>query len=177
MAGRKRVLAISGSTRTGSSNESILRFLESTYSDTLEFVFYSGLTTLPHFNPDLDREPPVSVLEARQSIAAADGVLICTPEYIFALPGALKNLIEWLVSTTVMDGKPTAYIVASGLGERSFESLGVILKTLSATVPEDSKLLIQGARAKIGVNEGPRDGQTAKDLRRLMESFVSSIKN
>ena len=177
MTGRKRVLAISGSTRTGSSNESILRFLESEYADKLEFVFYSGLTALPHFNPDLDREPPVSVLELRQSITASDGILICTPEYIFALPGALKNLIEWLVSTTVMDGKPTAYIVASGLGERSFESLGIILKTLSANVPEDSKLLIQGARAKMTANTGPRDEHTSKDLRRLMESFVLSIKN
>ncbi|MEP6737789.1 MAG: NADPH-dependent FMN reductase [Chryseolinea sp.] len=175
MTERRTILAISGSTRTGSSNESILRYLESQYSEVLEFVFYPGLTSLPHFNPDFDSTPPASVVQLRQSISDADGILICTPEYIFALPGALKNLIEWLVSTTIMDGKPTAYIVASGLGERSFESLGVILKTLSAQVSEESKLLIQGARAKMSANAGPKDEQTSQDLDRLMKSLISSL--
>jgi chromate reductase len=51
---------------------------------------FNSIDQLPHFNPDLDNEaPPESVLRFRQQIQEADGVLICTPEYVFSLPGSL----------------------------------------------------------------------------------------
>ncbi len=63
---------------------------------------------------DLDGEnPPEAVLAFRKQIAAADGVLICTPEYVFTLPGSLKNALEWCVSTTIFSQKPTGLITAS----------------------------------------------------------------
>ncbi len=112
---KKKVLAISGSTRKGSSNELILKQLSAAHG-YIEFDFYTELAELPHFNPDLDADPlPAQVQSLRNRIQNSDGVLICTPEYIFALPGALKNAIEWLVSTTILQDKPLAFIVASGL--------------------------------------------------------------
>jgi NADPH-dependent FMN reductase len=56
--------------------------------------------TLPRFNPDDDREgEPVhaAIAELREHIAAADALVLCAPEYAGALPGALKNLLEWTV--------------------------------------------------------------------------------
>ena len=108
-----------------------------------------GIAGLPHFSPDLDGEQvPQAVVEWRQMIAAADGVIICTPEYIFSLPAVLKNAIEWTVSTTVFLDKPVALIVASALGEQTFASLTLIMNTVGAVVGENAALLIQGTRGR-----------------------------
>ncbi|MEO7046069.1 MAG: NAD(P)H-dependent oxidoreductase [Ferruginibacter sp.] len=56
---------------------------------------FKGLKTLPHFNPELSIETtPKMILEFRQNIENADGVLICTPEYIFSFPSGLKMLLN-----------------------------------------------------------------------------------
>src|SRR5690348_7199909 len=88
---RKRVLAVSGSVRANSSNEAILRAVSLLRPD-LEMILYHGIGDLPYFNPDMVREGsdiPGPVKEWYRHIEEADGVLICTPEYVFSLPGAL----------------------------------------------------------------------------------------
>jgi NAD(P)H-dependent FMN reductase len=171
----KKIIAISGSTRTNSTNEGILRLLAKLYQDTLDVELYDGLAGLPHFNPDDDNENvAASVKNFREQIAQADGVIICTPEYVFSLPGALKNAIEWTVSTTVFSDKPVALIVASGLGEKTFESLTLIMNTVGAKIGEHAKLLIQGARSKIH-KDGNMDEQTLIALKKLMQSFTGTF--
>lgn len=149
----KNVLAISGSTRKQSTNEAVLQFIADKYRETLRVEIFTGIAGLPHFNPDLDQHPPRQVVDFRQRIAEADGIIICTPEYVFSLPGALKNAIEWTVSTTVFTEKPAALIVASSLGEKALESLLLIMTTLQAKVPDGGSLLLSGARAKVGNGE------------------------
>ena len=91
---RKRILAISGSTRAHSANEAILNAIASTYKEVLDVQVYTRIADLPYFNPDLDNEHvPLSVKTLRDLIEKADGVIICTPEYVFSLPGVLKNVI------------------------------------------------------------------------------------
>ena len=73
--------------------------------------------SLPHFNPDDDRDDdPVhpAVADLRRHIAEADAILICTPEYAGALPGSLKNLLEWTVGDGGTYRKPVAWINVSG---------------------------------------------------------------
>ncbi|HTE31908.1 MAG TPA: NADPH-dependent FMN reductase [Chryseolinea sp.] len=176
METRKKIFAISGSTRHGSSNEQILRTLSAQYSDQLDFHIFNALSLLPHFNPDLDKDPvPTPVLEFRELVNNADGVIICTPEYIFALPGALKNAIEWTVSTTVLLDKPLAFIVASGLGEKTFESLTVIMQTVGAIIGPNSRLLIQGARAKLRPDGSFNDEGIQRSVDQLMKSFMGTM--
>jgi len=77
---------------------------------------YGGLDDLPHFSPDRDGDdPPRSVGRLRELLRTADGVLIGTPEYAFGVPGALKNALDWTVSSGEFDGKPVAAISASPL--------------------------------------------------------------
>jgi chromate reductase, NAD(P)H dehydrogenase (quinone) len=103
---KKKVLAICGSTRTQSANLSIIQYVADIVTKQLEIEIYDDLAALPHFNPDLDKEKaPEIVEEFRSKIKNADGILICTPEYVFSLPGSLKNAIEWCVSTTVFSEK------------------------------------------------------------------------
>ena len=173
---KKKILAISGSTRVKSTNEALLNVIADRYRDRLEVQLYTGLSSLPHFNPDVDDDHiHPSVAEWRKLIADADGVLICTPEYVFSLPGALKNAIEWTVSTVVFENKPLAFIVASGLGEKTFESLTLIMKTVGAKMGEGATLLIQGSRGKVSSEGCIKDEGTSIAIDKLVDSFISTI--
>ena len=147
---KQKILAICGSTRKDSSNLRIIQTIAGLSSDIFEMEIFKGLHLLPHFNPDLDTDlPPDIVLQFRNQLIAADAVLICTPEYVFSLPGSLKNALEWTVSTTIFSGKPVAIITASGLGEKAHESLQLIMKTLEAKMNNSTQLLISAARASL----------------------------
>lgn len=92
-----QLLLVSGSLRSGSTNTAVLQTAQVLVPGGVATVLYRGMGGLPHFNPDDDREGEAvhaAVAELRAQIAAADGLLICTPEYAGALPGALKNLLE-----------------------------------------------------------------------------------
>lgn len=173
---KKKILGISGSTKPNSTNSLILNHLQELFYDTLELHIFNGIDKLPHFNPELDEKSlPVEVKEFRELIEKSDGVLFCTPEYVFSLPGSLKNAIEWSVSTTVFSNKPVAMIVAAASGEKAYESLSLILTTIEAILPDRSKLLIQGAKGKID-KEGIKDATVKKRIQEVITSLMESIK-
>jgi NAD(P)H-dependent FMN reductase len=103
-------------------------------------------------------------------------VIICTPEYVFSLPGALKNAIEWTVSTTLFSEKPVALITASALGQKAHEALQLIMKTIYARFDEQTQLLISGVRAKIK-DTGIVDEGTLQQVRSLVSHFAERMNN
>lgn len=169
-----KILAISGSTKSSSTSLTLLNFIKNRFESEIDITIYNEIDQLPHFNPDI-KKVPQNVLNFRDLIKQADGILFCTPEYVFSLPGSLKNAIEWQVSTTLFSEKPMALIVAAASGEKAFESLSLILTTLEAVLPDTSKLLIQGAKGKID-DKGPTVDGIVDQLGELMASFVSVIK-
>lgn len=175
---KKKILAISGSTRTNSSNLQIIKSIAALSSEDLEIEVYNKLSELPHFNPDVDdADISYSVEEFRNKIKEADGVLICTPEYVFSLPGSLKNAIEWTVSTIVFSDKPVALITASGLGEKAHESLQLIMKTVGAVFNKQTQLLISGARSKVNSNGEITNEATLSKVTELIEAFIKLVSN
>lgn len=168
------ILAISGSTRKNSTNERLIKFIAERFKDKTSIKLFEGVETLPHFVPGEEHLPP-SVADFRQKIETADAVLICTPEYVFSLPGSLKNAFEWLVATTVLSNKPTAFIIASASGEKAFEELDLVLKTLEARVEEGSKLLIQGAKGKINQNCEIENPVLISQIESLMNSLLKLV--
>lgn len=111
-----RVLGIAGSLRSSSHNRELLRLAASTAPAGVELETWEGLRDLPAFDEDAEASPPLSVARFRAAVAAADGVLIVTPEYNGSIPGALKNALDWAsrpVATNVFRGKPVAVIGAS----------------------------------------------------------------
>jgi chromate reductase len=112
-----RILGISGSLRRGSHNTSLLRTAALSLPSGVELEVYDALAELPHYNEDLDREPvPPAAAKLRAAIAAADGLLISTPEYNGSIPGVLKNAIDWAsrpFPDNAVKGKPVAVIGAS----------------------------------------------------------------
>ncbi|PIF33411.1 NAD(P)H-dependent FMN reductase [Flavobacterium sp. 9] len=169
-----KILAITGSTRKNSSNYKILKYISEHLKTDFEVEIFEDLAEIPHFNPDLDTEnPPKQVEVFRNKIIEADGVIICTPEYVFSLPGSLKNVLEWCVSTTIFSNKKTGLITASASGEMAHEQLILIMKTLEAKFEENTQLLIQGVRGKI--NE---EGKIINDETNIaLQKFISNFEN
>lgn len=174
---KRKVLAISGSTRKDSANLQIIKAIAELANDRLDIVIYNDLALLPHFNPDMDKDgsTPKIIEEFRNKIMDADGVLICTPEYVFSLPGSLKNAIEWTVSTTVFSEKPVALITASASGDKAHDSLLLIMETVQAKFTPRSQLLISGARAKINSSGKITDGATLDKIKELVEDFTGIV--
>jgi chromate reductase len=172
----KKILAISGSLRQGSSNHAILTYLGSIVPAGIEYTIYNDLALIPPFDPGLDTDtPPVAVANLRKLLTEADGLIICTPEYAFGVPGSLKNMLDWLVSSSTLVDKPVALITASLGGEHAHASLLLTLGALSANVVEGGTLLIQFIRSKMDAEGNIKDVETVKKLKNLLSLFLNSF--
>lgn len=173
-----KILAISGSTKPNSTSHQILNQIKANYSKVIELDIFEGIDKLPHFNPSItDENTPKEVIEFRSKIDYADGVILCTPEYVFSIPGSLKNAIEWCVSTTVFSHKPVAMIIAAASGEKAYESLSLIMTTIETVLPEESKLLIQGAKGKVNTNGEITDSNMLEQIETVVQSLIATIKD
>ncbi|HUW52913.1 MAG TPA: NADPH-dependent FMN reductase [Rhodanobacter sp.] len=134
MVPRRNVLCLSGSLRRVSSNTAVLEAAQQLAPATLELELYQGLGTLPLFNPDDDAEPlPAPVQSLRDAVGRADALLIACPEYAHGVPGAFKNLLDWLVGSVEFPGKLVLLLNTAARGSyHAQEALAEILYTMSA---------------------------------------------
>ena len=178
--GRKmRLLAISGSLRAASSNTILLGAAGLLVPEGVEVVVSDMIGKLRHFNPDLDAEgmkPPREVAALRSQIAAADGLLISTPEYAHGLPGVLKNALDWLVSSIEFHGKPVAILNASPRATYAMESLLEILKTMNAAVVTDACVSVPLIGRSLDVNDIVADPAISADVRAALRVFIEAIR-
>lgn len=174
------ILAISGSLRKISSNTTILQSIGKLLPQHVSYQLYEKLEDIPAFNPEKDIEPGIaSVIDFRQQVKQADGVIICTPEYAFGVPGALKNALDWTVSSAEFNEKPVIAISASPLptgGDKALTSLLLTLKALGTKMDEHSSLSIPVISHKIKNGE-LMDEATVHALKRLMEHVLELIIN
>jgi chromate reductase len=111
-----QILAIAGSLRAGSWNAALLRLAQERSPAGVRIEIWDGLRHLPPFSEDHEILAPASVEEMRAAIAAADALLVSTPEYNGGAPGQLKNAIDWAsrpYGLAAVVGKPAAVISAS----------------------------------------------------------------
>jgi chromate reductase len=166
-----RVLGLSGSLRRDSHNRALLRAAAAELRPDAELVEWDRVAELPAYDEDLDGAlVPEPVRALREAIAAADAILIATPEYNASLPGALKNALDWVSrphATNPLRGKPAAVVGAStGLFGAVWAQAEArkVLATIGANVLErelpvgqahdawapDGTLLDPGLRAALG---------------------------
>jgi chromate reductase, NAD(P)H dehydrogenase (quinone) len=175
MAKRKKIVAISGSTRQNSTNLNLLKAIEILFEDTIEMKIFEGIATLPHFNPDDTDKAIPEVMLFREKLRHADAVIICTPEYAHGVPGSLKNAIDWTVSTNEFSHKPTALITASTDGRAGHAALLETLQTIEAENVAQLQLLIQFASTKIGKDYIIKDEATLTAIKELITALLSTI--
>src|SRR5258706_1664860 len=166
-----KILAIPGSLRANSSTHVVLNEAEQMMPTNVDFEIFDGIGELPHF--DGAEEIPTVVQNFLEKLKESDGILICTPEYAFGVPGSLKNALEWTVGSMEMTSKPTALITASTGGEHGHESMLHTLRALSAQVGEGSSLLISFIRSKI--KEGKISDEKVKEsIQAAVNSLIQS---
>jgi chromate reductase len=174
MHSAKNIFAIIGSASTNSSNLKLVEHIAALTTEYFAISIFDRLRELPHFNPELSIEnTPQSILEFREKVSAADGILFCTPEYIFSIPSGLKNCIEWCVSTTVFAGKPAGIITAAAQGIKAHEELMLILKTVECKFTSETALHIQGIKGKLD-NSG---AVTDAGLNQALGDFIAAFRN
>lgn len=133
-----KLLAISGSSRAQSTNTALLRMLVDIGPPGLTVEVIENLQALPVFSPDHEgSKTPAIVREFIERIARADGIIISSPEYVRAIPGGLKNAIDWLVSGQEIIDKLVALIHASHRGDDMLESLRLVLGTVTGAFQDD----------------------------------------
>ncbi len=117
MATPIRVLGFAGSLRRASYNRGLLRAAAELLPEGMTLEVFD-LTPIPLYNADVEAQgfpPPVQDFEAR--IAAADALLIATPEYNYSVPGVLKNALDWASrppDSSPLSKKPLAMMGAGG---------------------------------------------------------------
>lgn len=172
----RKIFVINGSASEFSSNQKLIENFEALSRDFFELKIFDSLKTLPHFDPELSIEnTPEVIVNFRKQIKEADGVFICTPEYVFSIPSGLKNAIEWCVSTTVFSDKPLGIITASAYGVKGHEELQLIMRTVMAKFIPETTLLIQGIKGKVNEQGEIIDCKTKDDLKKLVEAFKSYL--
>ena len=169
---KRKILILLGSTKANSANQKIAQFFTNETTAFFEVETYP-LSILPYFNPDLETgDLPTTVAEFRSKIEASDGVFICTPEYVFSIPGILKNALEWTVSTMIFHEKPMAIITAASSGETAHASIQLIIKTIGGVFDEKTSLLISSPKSKMD-NEG---NFTNLETKALVENLIQRFR-
>lgn len=173
------ILLLSGSTRENSTNSAVLRTAASVDPTVASCTIYGDLENLPHFNPDTEMTHiPAIVQQTRDQIEAADAVLISTPEYAGAMPGALKNLIEWTIGAGSFVEKPVGWINCSPRedGARlTYESLRVVLGYADARIVESATARIPVNRAMVDDSGNLTDADTISAVQNLVARLAEHV--
>lgn len=171
-----RILGICGSLRAQSSNLAALEAAARLAPPPLELVFYRGLAGLPHFNPDLDGEqPPEPVTALRQAIADAQAIVICSPEYARGVAGALKNALDWLVSSAEFPGKAVAVINASQRATEADAALRLTLQTMSANLVTAASITLPLLGRNLDADGIVADAELSGQLSQALQDLKQAI--
>lgn len=172
------LLALSGSLRTASSTAALVRALAALVPNGVAVEVYNGLRHLPHFSSDTDGDaPPSPVADLRARVGAADAVVICTPEYAYGMPGALKNGLDWLVSSGELYRKPVAALSASPSpqgGERALAWLRQTLTALGAVMPDGASFPVPLVQQKLNA-DCVTDPGTSAQLRAALQRLAEAV--
>lgn len=179
-----QLIGLSGSLRRGSFNTGLVRAAAELLADG-DALSVRTLHGIPLYDADeeaLGGIPP-AVADLKDAIAAADGLLIATPEYNNSIPGVLKNAVDWLTRPPgdiprVFGGKPVALIGATPGGFGTILSQNEWLPTLRylGTRPWfEGRLLISRAQNLFDEQGTLTDEKTREQLRQFVQGFAAFV--
>lgn len=176
-----RVLAISGSTRTGSVNAAILRAAGELGGVEVKLELWDGLAAVEPFNEDDEAAPGAGVRAMREAMLAADALLFATPEYNSSLPGQLKNALDWAsrpYQASALHGKTAAVIGASPSGYGAKFAQAELRKVLTACGSDvvGDELCVAKAHTALGEDGLPVDEELRAALTALVAAVVAKVR-
>lgn len=181
MTTQTRVVGFAGSLRRGSYNRALLRAVEELAPDAMAFEIVS-IDDVPLFNQDVEAAGvPAAVEKLRRAVAAADGLLISTPEYNHGVSGVTKNAVDWLSRPprqSVLDGKPVAILGASpgitGTARGQSQLRQSLVFTNSPVLPQP-EVLVYRAHEKLDEEGRLVHDSTRTHLEKFLAAFVDWI--
>lgn len=179
------LIGISGSLRRGSYNSAVLRAAASMMPADSELRIES-IAAIPLYDGDAESASgiPEPVTRLKEAIAAADGLLLVTPEYNNSIPGVAKNAIDWLSRPPgdigrVFGGRPVALAGASPGGFGTILSQNAwlpVFRTLGADLWSGGRLLVSRAASVIDANGEISDPATRDNLAKFVSGFVDYVR-
>jgi NAD(P)H-dependent FMN reductase len=172
------LLTVSGSLRAGSSNAALLAAAGRVAPAGVTVSAYQGLGALPAFNPDLEEGPdpaPNAVAHWRAALAAADAVLISSPEYAHGIPGVLKNALDWVVGSGELVGKRVGLLSASAASHFAHPQLVEVLTVMSAALVPEATVVLDIPRRGVSAEQLAADPVVGPALERVVSALAPAV--
>lgn len=176
-----RLLGICGSLRKGSNTLAVLETMKQELAGKAEFSIQL-LDDVPLYNQDLDGDDkPAGVVALKQAIAAADGLVVASPEYNYGMSGVLKNAIDWASRpgfNSPLKDKPALIVTSSpgavGGARAQHQILEVLAAVLARPVPQ-MHVTIAGVGKKVE-NGRITDADTVKFLNGAADNLIADVR-
>ena len=177
------VVSICGSLRKGSYNRMLMQSLPGLAPPGMAITEAPPFTEIPLYNADVQAASgfPAPVTALADAIRAADGVIFCTPEYNFSLPGGLKNAIDWVsrLPGQPFAGKPIALQSASPGplgGARVQYDLRRMLVFLDALTLNKPEVFVGSCASRFDEKTGALTDPTTRDfVKQQLAAFAEFI--
>jgi NAD(P)H-dependent FMN reductase len=178
------LVGFAGSLRAGSYNRALLTAAANAMPEgsTLEVL---SIDDVPLYNADVEvgEGIPASVARLKDRIAAADGLVIATPEYNGGIPGVAKNLIDWISrpgddQPRVTHGKPVILMGATpgGLGTAFSQAAWLqVLRTLRMRVWVTGGPFYVSSASNSFDKQGRANDELKKRLAAYLKAYVDSL--
>ncbi len=178
-----KIIALSGALRRASYNTALLRAAAGLAPEGVGIELRT-LHGIPLYDGDVEAEGmPPAVTELREAIRAADALLIGTPEYNNAIPGVLKNGLDWLSRPSgeggkLFGGKPTALVGATPGGFGTVQSQDALLSVLRAFGNDfwmGGRLMVSKAGTVFDAEGRLIDDKVRVQLQQFVQGFVDFV--
>ena len=181
-----KLIGISGSLRRGSLNTRLIEAASSLLPDNVSMDIHS-IAEVPLYNFDIEDSEgiPSAVTQLKDAIAAADGLVISSPEYNNSIPGVLKNTIDWLsrppedipqvfgqLPVAIMGATPG--IFGTTLAQTAWLP---VMRTLGTQVWTGGRLLLPRAGQALGESDKDVDEALQQRLQKFMAGFVAFVRS
>ena len=177
------IISICGSLRKGSYNRVLMNALPALAPAGMSIKEAPSFREFPLYNADIQNSSgfPATVTTMADAIRSADGVIFCTPEYNFSIPGGLKNAIDWVsrLPNQPFAGKPIAIQSVSpgplggGRVQYDLRRTMVFLDALTLNKPE---IFVGSCATKIDEKSGElKDDTTRNFVKQQLDAFAKFI--
>jgi chromate reductase, NAD(P)H dehydrogenase (quinone) len=175
------IVGIAGSRRSASWARSLLRAAANRPPVNVRVTLWDGLAAVPSFNEDAEDPVPAGVAEMRDLIERSDALLIATPEYNQAIPGVLKNALDWAsrpLGASVLTDMPVAVVGTSPLPSGAASALSDVQEVLSALRAEvvEADLAVGQVHTRIDAAGKISDPELAARVTELLVKLARSAK-
>ncbi len=177
---KRTILAISGSLRRESVTMRVLKAFGERAPRDVEFRV-ADISKLPVYNQDLELPEPDFLLEFKEQIKSADGILFVTPEHNRSLPSVLKNALDWASRPQAKPGygtwgnKPAAIAGVTPYGLGAFgavQHLRQVLTFLNMPTMQQPEFYLSNAGEKFDENGKLIDEVTIKHIDNFWAEFI-----